>query len=350
MSGCDKALLASAIIHLSYQLQFFLNVMSSLLKYCSMKFWRVVAMPFVMSVVLLGCDDGQVLPPKLQLEHVFTGNLAHPAHVVYKDGYYFAAELFGNRVALSKNIDFEELDYAEDKEGKTMEMSSPHFIFPITHQRLLVSEGWGSEIATLDLKTYEFEQFEGDDEPGFRAPHGVCYEPKSGWVYVADSLRSRLVRYQLEDQSQFEVFSDKDKKIAYGRQLLCAESGLWLSNSYEGRPGMNAGNGSNLLRITDFNLGKVDVVASFPGTNMTGVSELNERWLVVALWGDYEQLVLVDKKGKIEPIYLENSVGLKGAPYGLDYDRESGRLLVSHIGDIDKRTDKGGLAVYRVEF
>jgi hypothetical protein len=307
-------------------------------------FWGVVL------ITLSGCIEEQPVVPELQLEAIYTGNLVHPAHVVYKDGYYLAAELFSKRVAISQNIGFEGLEYAEDKEGKTVQLASPHFIFPITHHRLLVSEGWGSEVALLDWHAHELEQFEGDKEPGFKAPHGVCYEPVSGWVYVADSVHSRLVRYQLEDKSVFEVFSDVDRKVAYGRQLLCDESGLWLSNSYEGRPGMNSGNGSNLLRITDFSSGKVDEIASFPGTNMTGVAELGERWLVIGLWGGYEQLVLVDKKGKAESVYLENSTGLKGPPYGLDYDRSSGRLLVSHIGDIDKASDEGGLVVYQVRF
>ena len=63
------------------------------------------------------------------------------------------------------------------------------------------------------------------------APHGICVRKNGEWLYIADSLNSRLVRVSLQSQ-RWQVFPDHDRRVAYGRQLLCREDGLWLAERY----------------------------------------------------------------------------------------------------------------------
>jgi hypothetical protein len=158
------------------------------------------------------------------------------------------------------------------------------------------------------------------------------------------------VRYRPLDTNPAEVFADHKKLVSYGRQLVCEKDGLWLSNSYEDREGLNPGRGSNVLHINDFTSGEATVVADFPEVNMTGLVRLNRQWLVVGLWGARNQLALVSTNGSaiVKPIQPIND--LPGPPYGLYFDEDRSELLATYIGSIHDRAHPGGLAVYPVRF
>jgi len=292
-------------------------------------------------------------PPTLGEPAVYSGVLAHPAQVIRIGDDYLGGELFSNDIVLSELPGFDPHQrpaLRENGKDKALTLGSPHFFEVLGPGRVLVSEGWGSNIALIDIGTGNVSRFGDSQGRGLNAPHGICHDADAGWVYVADSLHSRLVRYRLGDGSPTEVFADHKKLVSYGRQLLCDEDGLWLSNSYENREGLNPGEGSNVLHINDFASGEATVIASFPEVNMTGLARLNQRWLVVGLWGAHNQLALVSSDGSSAVMPIDPITDLPGPPYGLFFDRERSELLATYIGSIHDRTHPGGLAIYPVRF
>ena len=283
---------------------------------------------------------------------VYSGNLQHPAQVIRLGDRYLAGELFSNELVLSESLGFENherLVLRDKKHHSVITLGSPHFIDAFDTSRALVSEGWGSNVALVEIASGEVSRFGNAGGRGLNAPHGICFDAASGWIYVADSLNSRLVRYRPLDTSPAEVFADHEELVSYGRQLLCEEDGLWLSNSYEDRDGLNPGNGSNVLHISNFSSGKASVVAHFPEVNMTGLVRLNKNWIVVGLWSAHNQLALVSTDGGVvKPIQPIND--LPGPPYGLFFDEDRSELLATYIGSIHDRAHPGGLAVYPVGF
>tara|TARA_Y100001934_G_scaffold279020_1_gene381716 strand:+ start:1837 stop:2769 length:933 start_codon:yes stop_codon:yes gene_type:complete len=295
--------------------------------------------------------DGAV--PSLGEPVVYTGALTHPAQVIRVGDAYLGGELFSNDLVLSESLGFEphqRMVLRENNKDEVVTLESPHFFEPLGPDRVLVSEGWGSNIALIDLESGEVSRFGDDQGRGLYAPHGICLDISSGWVYVADSLHSRLVRYRPRETGPAEIFADHRKLVSYGRQLICDEDGLWLSNSYEEREGLNPGRGSNVLHINDFTSGEATVVADFPEVNMTGLARLNRQWLVVGLWGTHNQLVLVPTNRGSSTVPIDPIAALPGPPYGLFFDRERSELLATYIGAIHDRTHPGGLAVYPVQF
>ena len=295
--------------------------------------------------------DGPV--PILGKPIVYSGNLQHPAQVIRLGDRYLAGELFSNELVLSESLGFEtheRLVLRDKKSHSVITLGSPHFFEPFDANRVLVSEGWGSNVALVEIASGEVSRFGDAGGRGFDAPHGICFDATSGWIYVADSLHSRLVRYRPLDTSPAEVFADHQKLVSYGRQLLCEEDGLWLSNSYEDRDGLNPGKGSNVLHISDFASGKANVVAQFPEVNMTGLVRLNKNWIVVGLWSAHNQLALVSTDGSAVVKPMQPITNLPGPPYGLFFDDDRSELLATYIGSIHDRAHPGGLAVYPVGF
>jgi|TARA_Y100000294_G_scaffold177778_1_gene204807 hypothetical protein len=289
--------------------------------------------------------------PSLGEPTVYTGALTHPAQVIRVGDDYLGGELFSNDIVLSESPGFDPHRRLVLREkDKALTLGSPHFFEVLDPKRVLVSEGWGSNIALIDMDSGEVRRFGDRGGRGLNSPHGICHDAGSGWAYVADSLHSRLLRYRPGDGGPAEVFADHKKLVSYGRQLLCDEDGLWLSNSYEDREGLNPGEGSNVLHINDFASGEATVIASLPEVNMTGLARLNQRWLVVGLWGAHNRLALVSSDGSWPVMLMDPITALPGPPYGLFFDRERSELLATYIGSIHDRAHPGGLAVYPVRF
>ena len=210
---------------------------------------------------------------------------------------------------------------------------------------LLITDGWGTSVAISNGVDGTWRVFEGPAADRLRGPHGVCVDG-AGWTYVADSLNSRLIRFREPDGSDWAIFPDIHKRISYGLQLLCRADGVWLANSYERREGLNPGDGANILRLDDFLSGEVTEVTTYPKHNITGLAIINEGWIVVGLFNTRE-LVLRDVTTGKDLILPRPDPGY-GPPYGMRYEPDSGRLLVTYTGDIHHRKHTGGVAIYRV--
>ena len=283
--------------------------------------------------------------PEVMLRTTHAGRLDHPAHVVRFRDFYIAAELFNERLAVADGEDFSNTVYV-DKTKTGTSLRSPHFIAPSNEPGIFFSEGWGSGIIHIpNAEHAEITRYPGPSNQRFNAPHGVC-QAKDGWVYVADSLNSRLVRYRQPGGSPFEVFADHDRQVGYGRQILCRDDGVWLSNSYEKKEGINPGEGSNVLRITDFDSGKAEVMVTFRRANMTGIGIIEDRWLLVGLWSDTMQTLMVDLQGREKMSRLPRPDTIPGPPYGITVDEDMKEIFISYPGDILNKTDPGGYAVY----
>ncbi len=285
--------------------------------------------------------------PRLILETSTQKNLEHPSDIELADGGYLVTELFANKLVYVKSQTFSDaIVLKPEKIGKSF--SSPHFIAKRPEGGYLVSEGWGRAIVSMDdVSGANWKRFEGPDHDELWAPHGVCIS-RDGWIYVADSLNSRLVRFRNLDGDRWQVFPDHDRKIAYGRQILCNDQGIWMANSYEARDGLNQGRGSNVLLITDFESGKTETMASFPRSNMTGIALLDERWFVVGLWSGGNRLVVVEKKTREVVFESPPPSQLAGTPYGMRFDERTGKLFVTYTGDISNLEKRGGVAVFKV--
>jgi hypothetical protein len=179
----------------------------------------------------------------------------------------------------------------------------------------------------------------------FRAPHGVCIDDQ-GWIYVGDSLNSRLVRFRDMDGGGWQVFKDVDKVVAYARQMVWKDGALWVSNSYEQREGLNAGAGANVLKIEDFESGKAEIIYARQDTNFTGIlPEPEHDRLLVGLWGGYQQVYEVDlKSGQGRPLRGTKRPGM-GVPYGIFHDPVTGKRIVTYFGALTDKTDPGGLLI-----
>ena len=288
-------------------------------------------------------------PPTLAVSAVYSGRLQHPAQVIRIGDQYVAGELFANRIMAADTVEFDSaLPVSLDDGASSLQLASPHFMQALDEHRLLVSEGWGSGIIIADIQSGAARRYTGPPARALNAPHGVCQRSGDPWIYVADSLNSRLLRFQNTDDPQWEVFSDTQKRVSYGRQLLCLGDGLWLSNSYENREGLNPGSGSNVLRIVDFTSGVSEVMASFPDVNLTGLEVIDGRWIIAGLWGNQNRLLMIDAKGQHGPVSVDSPEGVPGPPYGLYYDKKAGQLLAAYIGSIHDRSHPGAIVVYTI--
>lgn len=270
--------------------------------------------------------------------------LSQPGDIVRFQGRYVATELYNNRLAIFDDLDLGNLEHF-DPHTVGGRFRAPHFLAVTPWGTLLISNGWGKSIVEIaDLEGNGWKEFSGIDQK-FRAPHGICVDA-DGWIYVGDSLNSRLVRFRDMDGGGWEVFRDVDARISYIRELVCRNGAVWASNSYENRPGLNPGQGSNLLKITDFASGRVDVVAEFPDTNATGLLPIDDNTALVGLWSRYRRLALVDTRASSTEVLPRLHLG---TPYGTYLDEDSQRILVTYIGKLsaEERQRIGGIAVYR---
>ncbi|MCG6872412.1 MAG: hypothetical protein LJE84_08995 [Gammaproteobacteria bacterium] len=211
--------------------------------------------------------------------------------------------------------------------------AAPHFLAVHPRDGLLVSNGWGSSIVALpDLNGAAATVFSGPVNSRLTAPHGLCVDA-NGWIYVADSLNSRLVRFRNLAGRDWQVFADHQRQVAYGRQLVCRDDGLWLANSFEQRPGLNPGSGGTLLHIKDFASGEARVVARFD-EKLTGIAALNDNQWLVGLWRAPPVVAVIDVRNgtTIRRITLPAACGVA---YGISVLED--RQVVACLG-----TEAGG--------
>jgi hypothetical protein len=275
---------------------------------------------------------------------IIDARLSQPSDIARFQGRYVVGELYNNRLVIFDDLSLSGLEYFDPRDiGE--HFSAPHFLEVTPWNTLLISNGWGGSIVEIeDLQGKGWKEFSGVGKK-FRAPHGICVD-NEGWIYVGDSLNSRLVRFRDMDGSDWEVFADVEARISYTRELVCRDGVVWVSNSYENRPGLNPGEGSNLLKIVDFSSGRTEVVAEFPDVNATGVLPINDASVVVGLWGLWRRLALVDTRtGSSNRL---QRLGI-GTPYGTYFDQATGQALVAYFGRLseEERDQVGGIVVYR---
>lgn len=247
-----------------------------------------------------------------------------PTELLFANDKVWLAQLKSDTLYQAKQFPFVEPPSAIKS---TSPVASPHFM-AASDQGVYVSEGRGDSVRYFSFDG-EVAGKKLDLEQSLQRPHGLCI--KDDWLYIADSVGSRLLRRHLES-GRTEVFADVDKKIAYGRQLLCRRDGLWLSNSYEGAFKLNPGLGSNILRISDFKSGKVEVIASFTDTNTTGIAVLDDRLLLIGRWSGKYDLVAIDLVNRqlIGTLFVSNKE--LDAPYGITVDEQKRRFYVAFLG------------------
>jgi len=90
-------------------------------------------------------------------------------------------------------------------------------------------------------------------------------------------------------------------------------------------------------------------VFAFDRANLTGISPIGKQYLVVGLWGIRRQLALFDMNQRKARVFKRLQLG---TPYGTYFDRESGQVIVAHIGDLPNKNEQhpvniGGIAVFR---
>lgn len=297
-----------------------------------------------LALLLAGCSPQAQIP---DFEHpvmlVKDTRLQHPTDIVKFKGRYVATELYNDRLAIFDDLQLRNLEYFEPARINR-KFSAPHFLAITPRDTLLISNGWGDSIVEIEnLEGRGWKEFNGIDKK-FSAPHGLCVD-NAGWIYVGDSLNSRLVRFRDIQGRDWQVFADLDRQISYIRQLVCRDGVVWVSNSYENRPGLNPGQGGTVLAITDFSSGRAATVFSFEKANITGVLPINDNDLLVGLWGIRRQLLLFDIKGQTAKVFKRSELG---TPYGMHFDNAASQVLVAHIGKLADRDREniGGIAVY----
>ncbi len=268
----------------------------------------------------------------------------HPADIIEFNGKTIVTELLSSKLAITDSDLSEPATYLRHPDKKR-QFSSPHHL-ATNEATLFFSGGWGQLIYTYDKHFKSFQELP-KDKSLLSAPHGICTQDQ--WLYIADSLHSRLIRVNTNNPDEIEVFADHDKRIAYGRQVLCHEHSIWISNSYEKREGLNPGKGSNIIKITDFESGNSDTVINFPNTNITGLYLHKNRYLFTAQWHANRISIYDLKRQK----FLEKNVTLPtpyaGPPYGMYFSESQQKLYIAFIGDIYGKKNKGGIAVYEID-
>ncbi len=271
-------------------------------------------------------------------------DLFNPTDIVYFKGKYVATELYKNRLAIFDNFSFESFEHFDPRSiGK--KLHNPHYLAVTKRGTLLITNGWGSSIVEINNVNGDgWKEFYGIDR--FNAPHGICVD-ENGWIYVGDSLNSRLVRFKDLDGNGWQIFPDKNKSIAYIRQLTCKNGEIWAVNSYENRSGLNKGVGSNILKITDFDSGIVEEMASMPHTNATSVFPFSKK-VLWAEWQGGKRLMSIEDNDQ-QPKVEQGSLPILRVPYSFYFDKLTQKLIVSYFGSLsDPDKQKGGFITYRV--
>jgi hypothetical protein len=281
----------------------------------------------LIGTLLASCAPREPEIPELKLVAKYREGIQSPTQLIFANGKAWLAQLHARSLFVYDN--FPDANSLRELTSDS-DIESPHFM-AASQDGVYVSEGRGSEVS---LFTFE------NDAPGkaitlqletpMNRPHGVCID-KDNWLYIADSVNSRLIRTQLPD-GKTEIFTDVEKKIAYGRQLLCRDDGVWIANSYEKAFKLNAGNGGNILRITDFSSGLLETVVSFPHNNTTGIEIINNRLLLIGRWSGARDIVMYDLQEKqIIGTLFTSDVELD-APYGMFLDEANRRLYITFLG------------------
>lgn len=291
---------------------------------------------------------GQAFPAPADIANaheLITNGIRNPADIIEFKGRLVATELLSNRLAIFDYPEFKGLEYF-DPERIGESFRSPHFMALAPGGGLLISNGWGSSIVSIDdLEGGGWTSFSGKGKK-FSAPHGICVD-RDGWIYVGDSLNSRLVRFRNMRGDGWQVFEDVDRRISYTRKLVCRDDGVWISNSYADRPSLNPGTGANVLRVTDFESGKVEEMYAIDYAGITGILPLSGNSLPIGVWGKTAKVGVVDIASNAMTLVPRFQDGL-GIPYGFWFDGDNGILFVAHTGGLklnDIRT--GAISVHR---
>ncbi|MBT8114873.1 MAG: hypothetical protein KJP04_05815 [Arenicella sp.] len=293
--------------------------------------WSIGALLALVVLVLIyfvAQSAGRSLPEPKLLRTISDG-LRHPTEMIYTNGEFWLAQLRDSQLYTLSDVagELKPVD-------SVAPIASPHFM-AADKRGVYISEGRGDSI--------RFYAFDGsangeavDVGLTLNRPHGLCID-KAGWLYIADSVNSRLLRHHLRDGTT-QVFADHARRIAYGRQILCRDDGLWLSNSYEKAFPLNPGQGGNVLRITDFDSGESEVILAFPGGNVTGLTILDDRLLLVGRWWPVRDIQQFDLREQrlLEPLFASN-IELD-APYGMFADHAKRRLYITFLGVHPKRS------------
>ncbi len=274
--------------------------------------------------------------------------LYNPADIIQFKGKYVATEVIKNRLAIFDDFSFSDIKHFDPKTiGK--EFNGPHFLAISPGGTLLISDGWGSgiiEIEELDGKGWTY--FSGIDRH-FNAPHGICVD-KDGWIYVGDSLNSRLVRFKNMDGDGWQVFEDKEKKIGYIREMVFYDNAVWITNSYEKIPGINIGEGANILKIDNFESGITKEIIAIRDTNLTGLI-LHKDTVIFGAWsGSYSLLSGSVMDGTYKEV-ADSTLGF-GIPYGIFCLPDGNDCAVAYLGSVkrsDTKKNRGGIVIFSIK-
>lgn len=294
-----------------------------------------IAIIAIVSIFLVLSRNSEVNFKQLE---VYSGSFFSPTQVVHSNHGWLLAQAYTKTVSKTDSLEHQAQPLFENKK-----LNSPHFI-ATTDNGLFVSEGWGKQVQFFDFKKGLLDPPITQDLD-LNGPHGICVD-HIGWLYIADSINSRLLRVHTQT-GESQVFKDHQKKIAYGRQLLCEKNEVWLSNSYENKFQLNPGKGSNVLKISDFESGNVEVVVEYPDTNMTGIQVINNSKLLIGRWSGKYDIVIYDLKTRKEQGKLYTYDKLLGAPYGMSKDSKNRKLYIAFLGSLDKsKKHQGGIIEY----
>ena len=275
------------------------------------------------------------------------GLFEHPADIIEFNEHFWVTELLSSKV-VQVDFGFSSISQSLIHPNPKKSFRSPHNL-TVDENSLFFSGGWGSSIYSYDQSLTKFKEIpekKNQNNIKLNAPHGICRQ--DNWLYIADSLNSRLIRFDVDNPNKIEIFADKKRRIAYGRQIICSESGIWISNSYEKKEGLNPGNGANIIKINDFSSGKSEIITIFPNTNITGIYIHDNRFLITAKW-HANSISIYDIKRNKELDSIELPSLYAGVPYSMFFSTTTEKLYITFIGDLYGKKNKGGIAIYKIK-
>ena len=269
---------------------------------------------------------------QLNLNSKHLNGFKHPTHVIKRGQDFIVAQMHSEQ--LYRITSLAEPDFKAHSPSD-FSIDSPHFLVSYKGG-VFVSEGRGSRVVYIN-EAGDIELPHISDDLNLNRPHGLCID-KQDWLYIADSVNSRLLRVHLKSR-QAEVFQDLDKRIAYARQILCRDDGIWLANSYEKAFKLNQGRGGNVLKISNFADGSVEEMVAYPKANVTGIEVIDDSVLLVGRWSGHYDLVAVDLSGVAADRILMSFERELDAPYGITLDEARRKVYISYLGINRKRLE-----------